>query len=41
MNSALNRSMSPTMVARYEEQLKVSSVLQRSLEEFVGFLNEE
>lgn len=38
---ALNRSMSPTMVARYEEQLKVGSVLQRSLEEFVGFLDEE
>lgn len=37
---ALNRSMSPTMVAKYEEQLKVGSVLQRSLEEFVGFLNE-
>jgi predicted nuclease of restriction endonuclease-like (RecB) superfamily len=37
---ALNRTMSPTMVAKYEEQLKVGSVLQRSLEEFVGFLNE-
>jgi len=36
---ALNRSMSPTMVAKYEEQLKVGSVLQRSLEEFVGFLD--
>ena len=38
---ALNRSMSPTMVAKYEEQLKVGSVLQRSLEEFVGFLDEK
>lgn len=38
---ALNRSMSPTMVAKYEEQLKVGSVLQRSLEEFVGFLDKE
>ena len=36
---ALNRSMSPTMVARYEEQIKVGSVLQRSLEEFIEFLN--
>lgn len=36
---ALNRSMSPTMVSRYEEQIKVGSVLQRSLEEFVEFLN--
>ncbi|MBQ9426032.1 MAG: DUF1016 family protein [Paludibacteraceae bacterium] len=35
---ALNRSMSPTMVSKYEEQLKVGSVLQRSLEEFVGFI---
>ena len=36
---ALNRSMSPTMIAKYEEQLKVGSVIQRSLEEFVGFLD--
>ena len=36
---ALNRSMSPTMVAKYEEQLKVGSVLQRSLEEFVAFFD--
>ena len=36
---ALNRSVSPTMVSKYEEQLKVGSVLQRSLEEFVGFLD--
>ncbi len=35
---ALNRSMSPTMVSKYEEQLKVGSVLQRSLEEFVEFI---
>lgn len=38
---ALNRSMSPTMVAKYEEQLKVGSVLQRSLEEFVGFVEDK
>ena len=36
---ALNRSVSPTMVSKYEEQLKVGSVLQRSLEEFVGFIS--
>jgi predicted nuclease of restriction endonuclease-like (RecB) superfamily len=36
---ALNRSVSPTMVSKYEEQLKVGSVIQRSLEEFVEFLN--
>ena len=36
---ALNRSMSPTMVAMYEEHLKVGSVLQRSLEEFTDFLS--
>lgn len=38
---ALNRSMSPTMVSKYEEQLKVGSVLQRSLEEFVDFLDKD
>ena len=38
---ALNRSMSPTMIAKYEEQLKVGSVLQRSLEEFVDFLDDD
>ena len=38
---ALNRSVSPTMVSKYEEQLKVGSVLQRSLEEFVGFISEK
>lgn len=36
---ALNRSVSPTMVSKYEEQLKVGSVIQRSLEEFVDFLD--
>ena len=36
---ALNRSMSPTMVSKYEEQIKLGSVLQRSLEEFVNFLD--
>ena len=38
---ALNRSVSPTMVSKYEEQLKVGSVLQRSLEEFVGFISDK
>ncbi|MBQ8454641.1 MAG: DUF1016 family protein [Bacteroidaceae bacterium] len=37
---ALNRSMSPTMVALYKEQLQVGSVIQRSLVEFCKFLNE-
>ena len=38
---ALNRSMSPTMVALYKEQLQVGSVIQRSLVEFCKFLNKE
>lgn len=38
---ALNRSMSPTMVSKYEEQLKVGSVIQRSLEEFTDFLTRQ
>jgi len=38
---ALNRSVSPTMVSKYEEHLKVGSVLQRSLEEFVEFISEK
>ena len=37
---ALNRSMSPTMVALYKEQLQVGSVIQRSLVEFCRFINE-
>ena len=37
---ALNRSMSPTMVAQYKEQLQVGGVLQQSLVEFCKFLNE-
>ena len=36
---ALNRSMSPTMVALYKEQLQVSGVIQRSLVEFCKFVN--
>lgn len=35
---ALNRSMSPTMVALYKEQLQVGGVIQRSLVEFCKFL---
>lgn len=38
---ALNRSMSPMMVSRYEEQLQIGSVLQRSLEEFVNFIEDK
>lgn len=37
---ALNRSMSPTMVALYKEYLQAGSVIQRSLEEFCKFINE-
>lgn len=37
---ALNRSMSPTMVALYKEQLQVGSVIQQSLVEFCRFINE-
>jgi predicted nuclease of restriction endonuclease-like (RecB) superfamily len=36
---ALNRSMSPTMVALYKEQLQVGGVIQRSLVEFCKYLN--
>lgn len=37
---ALNRSMSPTMVAQYKEQLQVGGVIQRSLVEFCKFIGE-
>ncbi len=36
---ALNRSMSPTMVALYKEQLQAGGVIQRSLVEFCKFVN--
>ena len=36
---ALNRSMSPTMVAQYKEQLQVGGVIQRSLVEFCKLLD--
>ena len=35
---ALNRSMSPTLVAQYKEQLQVGGVIQRSLVEFCKFI---
>lgn len=38
---ALNRSMSPTMVAQYKEQLQVGGVIQRSLVEFCKFLDKK
>lgn len=38
---ALNRSLSPTMVAQYKEQLQVGGVIQRSLVEFCKFINQE
>ena len=37
---AMNRTMSPTMVALYKEQLQVGGVIQRSLVEFCKFLND-
>ena len=37
---ALNRSMSPTMVALYKEQLQVGGIIQRSLVEFCKFISE-
>ena len=36
---AMSRSLSPTMVAKYHRQLIPKEVLQRSLEEFIQFLN--
>jgi len=38
---ALNRSVSPTMVSMYEEELKIGSVLQRSLAEFCEFVTKQ
>lgn len=38
---ALNRSMSPTMVAQYKEQLQVGGVIQRSLVEFCKLIGEK
>lgn len=38
---ALNRSMSPTMVALYKEQLQVGGIIQRSLVEFCKFISED
>ncbi len=37
---ALNRSLSPTMIARYERELIPKEVLQKSLNDFFYFLNE-
>lgn len=37
---ALNRSLSPTMIAKYERELIPKEVLQKSLNEFFNFLNE-
>jgi predicted nuclease of restriction endonuclease-like (RecB) superfamily len=38
---AMSRSLSPTMIAEYKRQLIPKEVLQRSLEEFMGFLNKK
>jgi hypothetical protein len=35
---AMNRSLSPTMIAEYERQLIPKEVLQRSMDEFCNFL---
>lgn len=35
---ALNRSMSPLMIMQYKEQLKIGSVIQRSLVEFCNYI---
>jgi len=37
---ALNRSLSPTMIAKYERELIPKEVLQQSLNEFMGFIKE-
>jgi predicted nuclease of restriction endonuclease-like (RecB) superfamily len=37
---ALNRSLSPTMIAKYERELIPKEVLQKSLNEFFNFLSE-
>lgn len=36
---SLSRSVSPTMVSMYEEELKVGGIIQRSLAEFCDFIN--
>jgi len=38
---AMSRSLSPTLIAEYEQKLIPKEVLQRSLEEFTGFLNKK
>ena len=35
---ALNRSLSPTMIAKYEQELIPKEVLQKSLSDFFNFL---
>jgi predicted nuclease of restriction endonuclease-like (RecB) superfamily len=37
---ALNRSLSPTMIAKYERELIPKEIFQKSLDEFLGFLNQ-
>jgi predicted nuclease of restriction endonuclease-like (RecB) superfamily len=38
---AMSRSLSPTMIAEYKRQLLPKEVIQRSLEEFTGFLDKK
>jgi len=37
---ALNRSLSPTMIAKYESELIPKEVLQQSFNQFFNFMNE-
>jgi len=38
---AMNRSLSPTMIAEYKKKLIPKEVLQKSLEDFIHFLNKK
>ena len=38
---AMSRSMSPTMIAKYKKQLVPKEVLQRSLDDFIYFLDKK
>jgi len=37
----MSRSMSPTMIAKYKKQLVPKEVLQRSLDDFIHFLDKK
>ena len=38
---AMSRSLSPTMIAEYRKQLVPKEVLQRSLDDFINFLDKK